>query len=189
MRYTEKFTINSSGVTNYYQFVCNSIHDPNYSGAGHQPLLHDQCALFYSQYVVEKARIRVHLWSEDSSTNFVSVVGVFVNDNATLETGSAVGTLIEQDRGTWKLMSHRTDVQTPVVLTADFKATDFFNKKAATDDPDIGANFGASPANKAYFTIYQQAANGEATDTPVIYGLAVIDYDVRLLKPMEITES
>lgn len=189
MRYADKFSINSSGATNYYQFVCNGIFDPNYSGTGHQPLLHDQCALFYSQYVVEKAHIRVSLWSQDSSTNYQSVVGVFVNDNTTLETGTSVGTLIEQDRGSWKLLSHRTDVEKPVVVEADFVATNFFNKKAPTDDPDIGAQFGANPANKAYFTVFQQAADGESTDTPIIYGLAVIDYDVRLLKPMEITES
>jgi len=58
LKYSELFgftytpPIVSDPVSAVYQFRLNSIYDPNLTGTGHQPLGHDQWALFYNRYLV-----------------------------------------------------------------------------------------------------------------------------------------
>jgi len=54
LKYSEIFgmTFTAGGAPANYQWAINSIFDPNQTGAGHQPLGHDQWALFYANYRV-----------------------------------------------------------------------------------------------------------------------------------------
>lgn len=59
LKYSEAFgmTYNSASTNaTVYQFRVNSIHDPNFTGVGHQPLGHDEWSVFYSRYRVRGMR-------------------------------------------------------------------------------------------------------------------------------------
>lgn len=60
-RYVEDVTLpgNTAGLTDYYSFLLNSAYDPNYTGAGHQPLFFDEMAAKYTAYTVISAIIKV----------------------------------------------------------------------------------------------------------------------------------
>lgn len=57
-------------------FRLNSIYDPNFTGAGHQPYGHDQLALIYKQYKVHGVHIHIELLdpSEDGMCGVFQVV-------------------------------------------------------------------------------------------------------------------
>jgi len=61
LRYAEDVNISAGIALGSYDFRANSIFDPNLTGIGHQPLGHDQWAVFYDHYVVLGARIKVTL--------------------------------------------------------------------------------------------------------------------------------
>lgn len=48
-----------AGVAFAYQFNLNSIFDPNFTGAGHQPMGHDQIEQLYTKYRVNSVRYEV----------------------------------------------------------------------------------------------------------------------------------
>jgi len=68
MKYST-FQIGSSTTTalGLHQFRINSIFDPDFTAAGHQPLTHDQWATFYSNYRVVAVSIVVNAQSITSS--------------------------------------------------------------------------------------------------------------------------
>jgi len=74
MRYSQALSHSYlSGTTNDYIFRLNSIFDPDYTGAGHQPYAHDQFATFYSRYRVYKCSWRI-TFPSSNDTFVVTVV-------------------------------------------------------------------------------------------------------------------
>ncbi|WP_445779180.1 hypothetical protein, partial [Shewanella sp.] len=61
---------NSSGALASWQFRLNSMYDPDYTAAGHQPMGFDQVSQNYGRYLVHKVKITIqaHYTSNDSNT-------------------------------------------------------------------------------------------------------------------------
>lgn len=70
----------TAGNASYYQFRCNSMYDPDYTGSGHQPMFRDEMATQYKSYTVLKSYIRftfpaaettaqtIQLWVDDDDS-------------------------------------------------------------------------------------------------------------------------
>jgi len=80
--YTELVELAYTGTLKTYQFLVNSIYDPNYTGAGHQPMGRDQYAQFYAKYIVRGCKYVVTF----SNTNpaYQGEVVVQLRPNTTL---------------------------------------------------------------------------------------------------------
>jgi len=84
MRYVTKLQLISSSGATHYNFRANSCYDPDYDGAGHQPMGFDQMALKYNHYQVLGSRIKVTpipLGTVSSTGDEPSWVTVTTRDN------------------------------------------------------------------------------------------------------------
>lgn len=77
------FQSSAAGVMNVASIHANSMYDPYAPVGGHQPMYFDQMMAIYNHWVVLKARMKV-TWIGTTTTESPSVVGVYVNDDATV---------------------------------------------------------------------------------------------------------
>lgn len=69
-KYVDTVTLTSPGTPGdpgFYQFRVNSLHDPDYSGTGHQPLYYDEMSARYAYYTVVSASIECTFATEAAS--------------------------------------------------------------------------------------------------------------------------
>lgn len=86
VRYYEEVDLTSTaGSTATYAFRMNSLFDPNFTGAGHQPYYFDQLSPLYSRYNVLGSKLRVQFSAaSDSATSGPWSVGVVGDGNGTI---------------------------------------------------------------------------------------------------------
>jgi len=90
LKYSEVFTLttNASLVPTYYLFSANSLYDPNYTGAGHQPFGFDQwmgtsaTTGIYNKYIVFGMSYRVTFIN--TSATYAAQVGIVKKPDATV---------------------------------------------------------------------------------------------------------
>lgn len=155
MKYAEDINVTVNGTLGAdYLFRCNSIHDPNQSGVGHQPLGHDQYANFYKRYTVVGAKITVRFvgGTVSGSTvdpNAITNVGITTID----DTGSSIiqpTEFMENNRTTYGLIQPQRPSHT---ITKYFSAKEFFGIKNVVDDDTLSAPFGSNPQNGALWQL------------------------------------
>lgn len=88
---TVSIAASAAATPQMYQFRCNSVFDPDYTGVGHQPMFHDEMAAQYKYYTVLRSRIKLTFSS--GSTQDVHYV-LWVDDDATVPTDAS--TCMEQ---------------------------------------------------------------------------------------------
>lgn len=184
MRYVDQLSLNAGiGAIAGHTFRANSIFDPDQSGAGHQPMGHDQWTTFYNHYVVLGSKITVTFSNEDSGDPMLA--GVLLNDDTTL-TSSSVTSIIENGKGRY---CHLDTAGGPGVRTCveKFSAKRFF-KCDVKDRTDLKATFGTNPAEEAFFVVWTAAMN-VASDPSVVYATVKIDYLVLLSEPKDLGPS
>lgn len=78
---TDTYTAGASGITGVEQaFRLNSMFDPDFTGAGHQPYGYDQLALLYKKYKVTSVDIAIKATDPSEDGMFIcAMVGSFNN--------------------------------------------------------------------------------------------------------------
>jgi len=185
MRYVGSYEFTgASGVLDKYQFRLNGINDPDYTGIGHQPLGHDQWAMFYQEYIVLGAKVTVK-WVFESGAQAVAVGG-FIGPSTTL-TATSYDLIEEQGKSKSRILPQSLDTR-PVILTHYFSTKKFYNLANVNDNKDsVGAVFGNNPTDQAILTIYAQAL--DKTTSIICQAHVTIDYIVSLGKPKELAQS
>lgn len=84
-------TYGGLGVPAWIQFRGNSIFDPYYTGVGHQPLCHDQWAVFYNRYRVRGCKYFITM----ANNNTTEHVEVFLQHRPNSSVSSVVETIRE----------------------------------------------------------------------------------------------
>jgi hypothetical protein len=172
--------INVSGVRRDQQFRLNSIFDPDYSGTGHQPLAHDQWALFYNHYVVTKCSWEVTIVPQVGNV----VAGFYVSDDAAIPTASA-SNLTE--------LGAQTGLgtpQLPITLRGEVDVGEWLKRGASgglTLDSSLRSTFGADPSEVIFGTLFASVVSGTATQN-VDY-LYTLTFDVILMEPKDLAQS
>jgi len=179
-----------AGATGSYIFSCNGIYDPDVSGTGHQPMYHDTYEKIYNDYTVLGAKIVAHFWSEENTSYAYSIVGIKLDDDASLSPATTIESIVEQPSKLvkWKyLHSTAQAVENVKTVVKKFSAKKFFGVKDMADNNNkLGANMGANPDDAANFILFA----GHPTsliDIPAIKYDVTIDYIVKFheLKDME----
>lgn len=189
MRYCTAFTLSSTtGTLPIQRFRANSIYDPDYTGAGHQPLGHDQWAQFYTSYVVTSSKITVWFSNAAGVETTLPVIGIILQD------GTAVGTdlelLIEQGKSKWAVAtpSNQSGGPVPRIKGIRYDAKSFFNVADVKDNlTRIGADFNNNPSDEADYVVWAQGS--DQASTLALTCLAVIEYKVLMSEPKQLPQS
>lgn len=112
LKYTEVITLttNASTIPTYNLFSANSLYDPNYTGAGHQPLGFDEwmgtsaTTGFYNQYIVFGMSYRVTF--VNTSATYTAQVAVVKKPNEVVSTN--MNTVAEKAYSQTRLLSTST---------------------------------------------------------------------------------
>ncbi len=197
LRYVDEVKLDApSGLTTFHNFMANGIYDPDVTGTGHQPLAHDEWSAIYDRYTVVGAKISVTPVATDASGHVPGYYGVVTIDSDDAASLAVLGTseLLEQKYSTMTPKTFGSTISNPAqdghtsTVTATFSSKKWFGSKSITGSGGAySANFGASPAEQAYFGVYTAAINGNNPDG-VTFNV-VIDYIVLLQQPKLLFQS
>lgn len=174
------------GNNGYWQFRANSIFDPDYSGAGHQPLSHDQWALFYNHYVVNKCNATFK-FNYDGTETGAFYVGVALSDDVVTSAAggaSSFNTLAENKHVRWKLV--RPNEPSVTTLTYNVDVLKFLGRSLFSTD--VKAGFGTNPAEGAFFTVFCCPVSSLLAP-PVVTVECALNYTCTLMEPKELSGS
>lgn len=159
-KYFESFDMSSSaGSTGIYQFCCNGLFDPNYTGAGHQPMYFDQCTAVYNHYTVIGAKMTA-TFSPAAAANTNTIVGAYINDDATV-TPTIFG-LIEQNKAKYGVMT--TTQNFPTRVSQRWSAKKWFGG-SIIGNPNMRGDASNNPVEASFFTLFAFPQNLSATQT------------------------
>lgn len=183
MRYCETLTLNPGvgGLMTYNAYAANGIYDPNITGAGHQPMGHDEYATLYKKYRVLSSHITVEFFPEGASGLTDNVICVImVNQDTSLP--SSPQTAIENGDSVYGVATD-SDNNGRLKLKNNWSS-----KRYSGSIADHQAQMGsANPTNLDYFHVGCGSLNGE--DPSEVNCLVTISYQVLLTEPNDLLGS
>lgn len=188
LRYVDQFNLDGpTGVNSVRVFRANSIFDPDYTGTGHQPLGRDQWSVFYDHYCVLGAKITAKFVSTGSTASTdACMVGILLKDNST--TIVSPTTIMEQTNSGYAVLTNSNASQTKTIRKG-YSARKFFNLKDVKDNRAlVGAQFGSTPPEDAYFHVYQTPLS-PSDDARPIRVIVTIEYIVNLSERKSLVQS
>jgi len=158
------------GVTyGQYTFRGNSLFDPDYTSAGHQPLYYDQLAAVYGRYRVQTATIHIKCVSVGAVA--AQIVIIPVSDVTTITTPS---TALEHARASvlpllgvsgYNSVQRSYTMSTRVILGLT---------NIQQQDTDFSASVGSNPLQLWYYILYAYEPGGGNVHTAIT---VTIDYE------------
>ncbi len=184
LRYSQTFDLTgTSGILVGNVFRANGLHDPDFTGTGHQPMGHDQWTLLFNHYIVLGSKISVR-FSASGTTGESAACGAYVSDTTT-KPYADYNTYIEARKGTWRISTIQRNA---ISFKSFYSARKFFNIKDPRDNfARLGASTAADPAETAVFIVWMQAL--DKSSTAVYTATVTIDYIVEYGEPKDIAAS
>lgn len=176
LMYSDTYTLNPgiAGVGATQQFRLGGLHDPDYTGVGHQPNGYDQLYGLYERYQVWKVDFEIEFVSIDSSNP--QGVGYRFNDEDLTSTDPRVN--IEGGLGEFAVLgiSGGNDRKTfrGSVKNCDIHGVTY---KEYMSETSFGANFGSNPGSDAYLYLH---ADGLGTDSSGVIARVRLTYHAKL---------
>ncbi len=169
-----------------YQYRGNSVFDPNYTGAGSQPVYYDNWANMYTSYVVLSSRIKLELMALGAGTAPV-LAGVFPAYNTSLGTGAVD---CASNRYAKSVSTGTSGNAVRLVLDSSMSTAQMFGVPESAilmDDQYSGAAGNPAAAQTWYWTVFAQAESGTSTMSGNIR--VTIEYDVKFFDPVVVNLS
>ena len=163
-------------------FRLNSLFDPDYSGAGAQPLGFDQWAAFYQRYKVLCAHVKVEFAAPTSlAESIVSIIPNLVNtiDN------SGVNAMAEPN-ARYSIFSTNGGWKPTLELVMPLEKLFGITKEEFGEESYTAATSG-SPVNVGYLHVRVDTASGGLSGS--VYYLCTIDFDVEFYQRVELELS
>jgi len=174
MLYADTYLINPGalGVVDTQIFRLSSIHDPDLTGVGHQPLGHDQLEPLFERYQVWKVDFEIEALSLDNQPQGIAYS---VSDSSTTNPDPRL--MLENGNGEFAILGNDHDHKAfrGSVLLNEIHGISY--KQYMAND-DYGAAFGSNPAEIAYLLVY---TDGCGTDTSGIRLRVRLTYHVKLM--------
>ncbi len=181
LRYVDWITLNPTVTADtivYKEFRANSAFDPDYTGAGHQPLGFDQWMTFYDHFNVVGSKITCTWTPSDVNTH----VGVYLDDDTTAVT--SLRNVLEQKGATYR--SNLSTGDKAITTTKTFSAKKFLGPSMALMDSNTGSA-SANPSEDAIFKVF--AGTFETADPGAMVVQIQIDYIMLLTERKTLAES
>lgn len=176
LHYSTRVALNPSvgGLLAGYQFRLGSIHDPDFTGVGHQPVGHDQLAALYERYQVWK--VDYHIEFANRSTTENQCVGYRCSDVADISTDRDVN--IENGNSEWSLVGYNGNGKKTFIGSVYIHNIHGVTYKQYMANDDYGAVFGNNPGEDAFLTIF---ADGMGDDTDPVDAVVELVYHCKLM--------
>lgn len=194
LRYVDTITLNpASAAMASHVFRANSIFDPDLTGTGHQPLLHDTYALLYTRYRVMSSKIKVTPVPVSATVVIPGFWGVFGDEDAGLNYTLATAAIEDSTRTGGQV---RIEIGGAAILQGDSRLTRpliarFNSKKNLAPDGRFDSTaFGSNPteAQTTYkFQVWAGSILGN--DVGAVNFLVEIEYLCELTDPIVVTQS
>lgn len=177
MRYKQNIALvpASAGLTGLYLFRANSIHDPDFSGLGHQPYGHDTYQSIYNHYKVVKSTITV-----TPTVQANGLFGITLTDDSTVQGDFDT---IAEIKNT-KMAAVTTGAGNNSSVVQQYKLTDVFSP---TID-GLGANFGQNPSEQSFFHVWFEERNNTTAPTGLT-AVVTITYEVDMWELRDLGQS
>jgi len=179
MIYSSSLSITTTtGLAYDHQYNLNSINDPDRTGAGHQPMGHDQWSNFYGRYRVDGARVIASWLNASVYGQMCTILG---NNSST-----AITLLETANENPLSSSQGMTQTQPAVVLTKVFNLADLngVTRDVYNADDRYSSQVGSSPSELLILHV--------VTDTPISLTLFLnirIEYMVTYFDPVQLTQS
>lgn len=188
MIYAEKglsLTTGVIGASTDYIFRLNDIFDPNFTGTGHQPSMHDQMNAVFERYCVTGCAYKVSF--SNSSTSNRQLVAVYISDRDTTVTD--ITTIIEQGSVQYRQLSVSTAGGSQATISGyvDLPQLMGMTKDAYTADSNYATEFGNDPSDPGF--LHCVAADIGSGGSTVITLMVELVFDVLLLGTRLIPQS
>lgn len=185
MRYRVPITFTSPGgvgVPIQHIFRANSTYDPDLTGVGIQPHLHDQAYTYFNHGTCLGSKITVSGTNSQNTKDFVVVLGV--NDDAPAPETFTEALQNQLEHHKTVVGGNKTGVQWKI--SHSFSAQKFFgkSKESLIGSADYREGPSSYPNELAYFTFQIYSLDGSALST--VYGLLDIEYYMVMTEPKAI---
>lgn len=174
LRYCDFYGLTSTtGGSTAQVFRANGIFDPDYTGAGHQPMYRDNWANIYDYYTVLGSKITVTYHSRSSTQGFI--IGCIGTDSPSIT--STVTSWMENNNAVSGLLGN-VNCQ-PVTLSMTYSPEENLGSNAKDDGSSMTA-VGADPSSgegQFYFAI--TAATEDGATTASLTAKVQIEYTVK----------
>lgn len=180
MRYVADGLIDTS-VANFVTYSANSIFEPHSGISTHQPYGHDTMATMYRHYTVLGAKITVNFVNDDTTDPTYCIVDL----QDTNTSARSANTIREAGRAAYGVLTSAPNGL--LRLRKKFSSKNFFNKVDVVDNTQLGAAFGASPDERAFFHV--ECGSIVAGPNVIVHLVVTIDYIVQLSEPQQLTGS
>lgn len=171
-------------------FRANSLYDPDYTGAGHQPLGFDQWSAVYGYYYVRRARIKVSEMAVSQTTYNPGMLSVGVRRKNT----GFPSTIEEaaEDPNYSKLIKVAgggTSIAAGPVryVEQEVDIAKFIGVKDIADEEDLGALVTANCSETVYFDVNTVNVGGVTPGD--LHLLVEIEYDCVFKEPKTLIQS
>lgn len=170
----------AAGLTTTRLFRCNDLYDPDFTGAGHQPMGFDEIIARYNHFTVVAANIHVKF----IGGSVLYLAGIHLSGNTTVVVpGEEL-----QERGRTKYQLVAPNGSRQAVIRYKFNAKRFFNVKSIVGESLYRGNSSSSPTENAFFHVFGGSHDG-ATTIGTIHYTARIEYIAVFTEPKQIGQS
>lgn len=182
MKYCAQISITTASVPIIHVFRGNGMFDPDFTGAGHQPMGFDQYAMLYNKWIVYGSSIKLVGSSDSVSANIY--FGVCPQKTATF--GGSLFEAQERNNSKYRVTTH----ERPQTLRAYQTSGGMLgiNKNALLNDwGDYGGKTTVDPSQQWYWVIYAQDNNLVTNSTLRVN--VELTYYVKLMEPKTLASS
>lgn len=191
MTYAETIQIDPAiaGVTTHV-FRCNSINDPDFTGGGHQPLLHDTYEQLYGNYRVISSSIKVTPVTTTSSGVIPAFWGVFTDTNSSLDYTLASAAIEDKTR-TKRFSQYNGPASVFNGAMPNSLKASFNSRMLGKEGANAVVPFGENPIADNRFTRFYQVWAGSilANNPGILSFLVELTYIVELTSPLTVLQS
>ncbi len=159
-RYASTVTVvtpNMANTAGTYSFRLNSLYDPDYSGAGHQPYQFDQLTPIYNNYIVDRCDFKVTFRPDFTTDGIFVGASVFADTDATDSSAGQVWSVIKEKATTQlrPVATQQNRANFPILRgSIDMPKLFGVSRPVLLAEPDqYGAVYNASPARTVFLEL------------------------------------
>lgn len=181
-------TESAAGTGAYYTFAINNVNDPDFSGAGNQPIGLDQWTQFYGRYRVLRLKYRLFCGNVSSPGSTPVMTGVYFSPQSTLP-ANPTSWLCQPTFGSRaKILSNINGGTDVCEMSGTVKIHDVFGvtKNEYMSEMDFAAVIGTNPSRVGYMHVW---ILGNAVTTCSLRFWSILEYDTELSQPVALGVS
>jgi len=187
LRYSSVLSRNTGalGLITDHVYRMNSLYDPDFTIAGHQPLGFDQMMLSFNHYTVISAKITMRFINTGGGQVSTGIVaGALISDGSSFPY-STIEAMQEANTARWKLLGNRDGSSKGETIVMYYSARKTFGSGVLQRE-DLRGDAGSNPTEGSFLHVFLQ--NPFSSDQIVLVHTS-IDYLAVFTEPRNLGQS